>query len=126
MLGEDRLGRRGALRVDRGSRNAGQDHDVALAAELVDQPLSGDPAGLVLIDVRVVGARLGDLGVIGENDNALVAGVLHHLVQRGRRDRIDHDRFRALLDHRVDLLDLPLRVRPATCTVRSTLSRSVL
>ena len=85
-------------------------HDVALAAQLVDQPLRRDPAGLLLIDMRVVGARLGDLGVISENDHALVAGVLHHLIERRRRDRINHDRLRALLDHRIDLLDLPLRV----------------
>ncbi len=86
--------------------------DVALAAQLLGQPFGGDPPGLRLVDMHVVGAGLGDLGVIGDDHDVPRAGVLHHLIERGGRDRIDDDGLRALLHHRVDLLDLALRVRP--------------
>ena len=111
MLGKDRLGGLGALGIDRSARNAGEHDDVALAAELLHQPLSRHAAGFGLVDVDVIGAFLGDLGVIGEDQNALVAGVLDDAVQRGRRDREDHDGVGALLHHGVDLLDLALGVR---------------
>ena len=66
--------------------------------------------GFFLVDRHVVGAGLGNLAVIGDDHDALVAGVLDRAVQGGRRNRIDDDRLRALLHHGVDLLDLALRV----------------
>src|SRR4051794_15786603 len=111
VLGEHLLGGGRARGVDRGPRDAGDDHDVALAAELVDQPLPGLPPGLVLVDGRVVGAGLGDDRVVGEDQRALGAGGLDHLVERRGRDRVDDDGLGTGLDHRVDLLDLALRVR---------------
>ena len=50
MLGEDFLRGLGAQRVDRGAGHAGDDDDVALAAELLDQPFGGDAAGFFLVD----------------------------------------------------------------------------
>ena len=99
-----------AQRVNRGAVDAGDHDDVALAVELLSQPLSGDLAPLVLVDMRVVGAWFLDDAVIGGDHHALVARRLNGFVKRGRRDRIDHDRLRARRHHRVDLLDLLLRV----------------
>ena len=106
--------------------HAGDDDDIALAAELLDQPFGGLASGLFLIDVDIVGARLGDLGVIGEDLDALVAGVLDDLVQGGRRNREDHDRLGAGLHHGVDLLNLPLRVGSGDLHLEATLSAKLL
>ena len=97
-------------RIDRGPGNAGEDDDVALAVQLLGQPFGRHAAGFVLVDMDVVGAGFGDLGVIGEDHHALVAGVLDDLVERGRRDREDDDRLGAGLNHGVDLLDLALGI----------------
>jgi len=98
--------------VHRRARNPGDHHDIALALESLGEPLCGDAAGLFLIDRDIVGARLRDLAVVGDDHDALVAGILDGAVERGRGDRVDDDRFGALLDHRIELLDLSLRVRP--------------
>src|SRR6202023_225478 len=97
--------------VDRRARNARDDDNIALSAELVDEPLRGLTAGGGLIDGGVVSAGFGDDRVIGKNEDALVAGALNHLVQGSGRDRIDDDGVGSGLNHSVDLLDLALRVR---------------
>ncbi len=109
-LAKHLLGRLGARRVDRRSGHAGHHHDIALAVELLDQPLGGDATRLLLVDRHVVGAGLRNLAVVSDDHHALVARVLDRAVERRRRDRIDDDRLRALLHHGVDLLDLALRV----------------
>ena len=111
ILGEDLLRRLGAERVHRCSRHAGDQHDVALAVELLDQPFGRDATCLLLIDRDVVGAGLGDLRIIGKDHHALVAGILDRGVERIGRDRKDHDGLGAGLHHGIDLLDLALRIR---------------
>src|SRR5271170_7177023 len=91
VLFEDGLGRGGTRRVDRRARNTRDDDNIALSAELVDEPLRGLTPGGVLVDSGVVSAGFGDDRVIGKNEDALVASALHHLVQGSGRDRIDDD-----------------------------------
>ena len=111
VLGEDLLRRLGPERVHRCSRHAGDQHDLALAVELLHQPLGRDATCLLLIDRDVVGARLGDFRIIGKHQHALVAGILDRGVERIGRDRKDYDGLGAGLHHGIDLLDLALRIR---------------
>ena len=123
---EHRLRGFGALGIDRGAGHAGDDDDVALAVQRLDQPFGGNAAGVELVDMDVVGARLGDLGIIGDDHDVPRAGASHHLVERGRRDRIDDDGLRALLHHRIDLLDLALRIGPRDLHLEAHLVAIVL
>ena len=66
----------------------------------------------MLVDGHVVRAGFGYLTVVGDHHHALGAGILDSPVERGRRDRIDDDRFCTGLHHRVDLLDLLLSIGP--------------
>src|SRR6202035_5130043 len=86
MFGEDFFCRLGAERVDRSSGHAGDSNDIPFTAELFDQPFGRLAPSLFLINVDIVGARFGDLGVIGENLDALIAGALDTLVQGCRWD----------------------------------------
>ena len=123
MLGEDLLGRLGAQRVDRGAGHAGDDDDVALAVEPLDQPFGRHAAGLVLVDRDVVGAGLGDLGVVGEDQDALVAGVLDRL-RSARSARSGRPRSPRRPACTMALICWIWRcaLGPATWTWRSTLS----
>src|ERR1700722_3800837 len=84
MFGEDFFCRLGAERVDRSSGYTGDNNDIPFTAELFDQPFGWFAPSLFLINVDIVGARFGYLGVIGENLDALVAGALDDLVQSCR------------------------------------------
>src|SRR5271170_6487454 len=64
MLGEHFLRGLRAQRIDGSSGHARYSDDIALAVEVLDQPLGSDPAGFFLIDRDVVGAGLADVGVI--------------------------------------------------------------
>ncbi len=125
-FGEHFLRRLGPQGVDRRARHAGDGDDVALPVQLLDQPLGRHAACLFLVDGNVVGARLRDFRIVGDDHHALVARILHGRVQRRRRDRIDDDGLGTLLHHRVDLLDLALGVRPGDLDLQVDLVGKVL
>ena len=99
--------------VDRGPGHAVGLDDVALAVQRVDQPLGGELARRELVDVHVVGARLGDRAVVGDDDHAAVAGLLDHRIKRGGGDGEGDDRVVARGDHLLHLLDLAVDVGAA-------------
>ena len=85
--------------------------DLALAAELLDQPLGRRVAPLVRVGVDLGGDLVGvDEAVEVDDGDALGAGIGDDAVRRGRRAGDQHDRVDIGVDHRLDLLDLGVGV----------------
>ena len=105
------VGALAAIVADRDAGRAVEDQDLALAAELLDQPLGGRVAPLVGIGVDLGGDLVGvDEAVEIDDGDALGAGVGDDAGGRGRRAGDQDDGVDIGVDHRLDLLDLGVGV----------------
>ena len=109
--GERGVGAVAAVVADRDAGRAVEDEDLALAAELLDQPLGGGVAPLVGVGVDLGGDLVGvDEAVEIDDGDALGAGVGDDAGRRGRRAGDQQDGVDIGVDHRLDLLDLGIGV----------------
>src|SRR5690606_26506663 len=108
---EHRLGALAAVVADGDAGRTVQDADLALAAELVGEPLgrARTPFAGIGVDLRrhLVGV---DEAVEVDDGDALVAGIRDDAVERVGRAGNDDDGVDIGVDHRLDVLDLRLGV----------------
>ena len=109
--GERSVGALAAIVADRDAGRAVEDNDLALAAELLDQPLGRGVAPLVRVGVDLGRHLVGvDEAVEVDDGDALGAGVGDDARRSSRRAGDEQDRIDVGVDHRLDLLDLGIGV----------------
>ena len=105
-LGERALEALVAIAVGRGAGGAAHIDDVALAADLLEQPLGAEIGVFFLVVRDDVGRRLGDGLVDGDDDDAGVGRFLERRIDARRIGRVDDDGVDAGADQVADVLEL--------------------
>src|SRR3954451_14593748 len=106
VLGEGSLEALVAVGVRGRAGGAAHVDDVALAVELLEQPLAAEVAVLLLVVGHEVRAGLRDGLVDRDDGDALVERLLDRRVDGVRADGVDDDRVDALGDEVADVLEL--------------------
>ena len=97
-----------AVVVGRMAGEAAHVVDLALAAELLEQPLGADLAVADLVVREVVRLRVGHVGVDRDGLDAGRLRLVEGRVERVRAARVEDDRVDVLRDQVTDLLKLPV------------------
>ena len=118
VLGERLLEAHVAVGVGRVAGDAAHVVDVALAAQLLEQPLGAEVRVLDLVVVEVVGVRVGDVGVDRDGHDAGGLRLLERRVEGVGVVRVEDDRVDALRDQVTDVAGAgPRRPRCGGSTV---------
>ena len=81
-----------------------------LPVQLLCQPFGRTGASPFLVDADVISARLGHFRIPRDERHAFLAGSANSAIERSRRNRPGDNDIGAGLGHRIDLLQLGLRV----------------